>query len=211
MLVDSFHDTGVFFASFLCGQIVGFIFDIFRGYRKNKKVSKNMLSVQDSVFCAIAFYLFYKTVCLTNFGEIRWYTVAGAIMGLLLYFVAESCHILKVINIVWKGIFSVTGFFSKGFHRIFMFFKNALLKTKKEFFKAFSQRKPCFRQISIKKATKTRQNDVWFCKIFFEKNLYILKKIVYNIQVWIMDYCILWVIPIVKAIVLHTIHLFIKG
>ena len=36
MLVDSFHDTGVFFASFLCGQIVGFIFDIFRGYRKNK-------------------------------------------------------------------------------------------------------------------------------------------------------------------------------
>ncbi len=157
MLVDSFHDTGVFLASFLCGQLVGLILDVFRGYRKNKRVSKNILAAQDSFFCAISFYLFYKTVCLTNSGDIRWYTIIGAVLGLVLYFVAESIYIVKITTGIWKGIFSAYAGVKGVFCKAFAYPKKLLLILKNRFIKGFDRVKNNFRQFFIKKPDKKQK------------------------------------------------------
>ena len=160
MLVDSFHDTGVFLASFMCGQLIGLVLDVFRGYRKNKKVSKNILAAQDSLFCAIAFYLFYKTVCLTNFGDIRWYTVLGAFFGTVLYFVAESIYIIRITTGIWKAFFSVAEGVKKVFRKVFGLPGRLFSALKKKFLNGIYRDGSRFRQFFIKNPFKKLKKDM---------------------------------------------------
>lgn len=90
MIVNSYHDIKVFSLCLLCGSVTGLIFDFFRSLRKSVTTGKNMTAFQDALFCAIAFYLFTKTVDLTNNGDLRWYEFAGMFFGLAVYFLWMS-------------------------------------------------------------------------------------------------------------------------
>lgn len=107
MIVNSYHDITVFFLCFLCGCVTGFIFDFFRSLRKSVNTGKNMTAFQDALFCAIAFFLFTKTVDLTNDGDLRWYEFAGMFFGLVMYFLWISKFMLLIMTKICRLVVKI--------------------------------------------------------------------------------------------------------
>ena len=117
MIVSNSRDFLAFAALFVCGQCTGVVFDIFRAMRCAKAPGRRTLALQDTLLCAIGFYIFSLAADTFSGGELRWYVFAGFIPGAVLYFLCESRLVL--------------GFFSKLFIFVFRIFSKVfgLLKT----------------------------------------------------------------------------------
>ena len=102
MLVNSPHDIAVLLMTFVCGQFTGVIFDVFRAFRCVYPPGKNMIAAQDIVFCALAFFLFSKTLEIFNQGDVRWFEIAGVLLGFLLYLSAESSFVKPVLTAFFR-------------------------------------------------------------------------------------------------------------
>ena len=91
----------LFIMFILNGGIIGILFDIFRILRKSFKTSDFITSIQDILFCvATGIFLIYSIFIFNN-GEIRLYVITGLLIGLLLYMLLLSKHIIKIsINII---------------------------------------------------------------------------------------------------------------
>ena len=104
MTVDSSHDIFIFVLSLICGVLSGLIFDIFRAMRSVFKSGKSWVAIQDIVFCAIVFVMFSYVVNNCNNGSVRWYEIAGAVLGVMLYYSTISFALLKIFKFVLKII-----------------------------------------------------------------------------------------------------------
>lgn len=145
----------VFWCCFLCGQAVGIVCDIMRSFRRCVKNGRVSVAVQDIFLCAFAFAIFSYSINTCNDGALRWYEFASFGGSIVLYYSAESSHIMKIfvriISSIVKPVKTVFSrltalynslkcFFGLHFKKIYM-----LLKT---FF-------GCVRQFCMKKTSKT--------------------------------------------------------
>ena len=112
MIVSTSRDFLAFAAVFVCGQCVGLVFDIFRALRCAHTPGRRTLALQDTLLCAIGFYMFSCTTDAFSCGELRWYVFAGFILGATLYFLCESRFVLFAFSKLFIFIFRV---FSKAF------------------------------------------------------------------------------------------------
>ena len=98
---------------FIIGLFIGFIFDIFRGFRKSFKLPNILVDLQDIVFLIISGLMFFRSILIFNNGQLRFYLVLSSIIGIVIYALtlSESCVIIiKVIfrllkltaNLIWK-------------------------------------------------------------------------------------------------------------
>ncbi|MBQ4528335.1 MAG: spore cortex biosynthesis protein YabQ [Clostridia bacterium] len=156
MIVDSSHDICVFLWCLVCGFVIGAVFDLFRAFRKNVEVGKNMLAFQDALFCAFVFFSFTKTVELSNNGDLRWYEFIGAFLGIAMYFMWLS----RVSLIIMTGFI---GFCLKFVSSICCFFKRIFSAVLKPIYAVCRRAKALFnalfgsfRQKLIKKAPKNK-------------------------------------------------------
>lgn len=104
MIVNSSHDIYVFVWCFFCGVVAGVLFDVFRALRKNIKFGTGAIAFQDALYCAMSFYIFTKTVDITNNGELRWYEFAGLFFGTVIYFLHISRFALLLFTKICAGI-----------------------------------------------------------------------------------------------------------
>lgn len=107
MLVSTSHDFLVFASVFVCGQCTGLVFDIFRAFRCAHTPGRRMLALQDTLLCAIGFYMFSYTADTFACGELRWYVFAGYILGAVLYFLCESRFAMFFFSKLFIFIFRV--------------------------------------------------------------------------------------------------------
>lgn len=121
MIVDSYHDLKVFFLCMLCTAITGFVFDLFRALRRAMKTGAKMTAFEDALFCAVAFYLFTKTVDLSNNGELRWFEFAGMFFGISMYFLWVSKFALMFLTKIWTVIFKLLSVFRCFFQKVLHF------------------------------------------------------------------------------------------
>ena len=80
---------------FIIGLFIRFIFDLFRGFRKNFKISDILVDLQDIFFLVISGYLFFRSVVLFNNGNIRFYIVIATVMrncNLLFDIIRKLCY-----------------------------------------------------------------------------------------------------------------------
>lgn len=154
MLVDTYHDLAVFVCSFACGQLTGFVFDIFRAMRKAFVPGKKALALQDALFCAVAFYIISQTVSITNNGDLRWYIFAALILGIVLYFSLESPAVLPLMAktcVLLKKILSKLKSF---FQKLGTFLIKPFVQVKKWFLSVKDKILLVFRRLSLKKSPK---------------------------------------------------------
>ncbi|MBR2371548.1 MAG: spore cortex biosynthesis protein YabQ [Clostridia bacterium] len=80
-MTDSVIQPRVFFCCIVLGAVVYFAYKL-----THAKRCKNifLLSLQDVVFCIIAFALLWRGLLFVNCGQIRWYCVVGILLGYLL-------------------------------------------------------------------------------------------------------------------------------
>ena len=65
---------------FIIGLFIGFIFDIFRGFRKSFKTINFLVDLQDILFFIISGLIYFKSVIIFNNGNLRLYLVASSII-----------------------------------------------------------------------------------------------------------------------------------
>lgn len=87
-------------SSILMGIIITFVYDFILIGRKVARHSLFFISVEDFIFwtvCAVAvFYMLYKE----NNGILRWFAVAGAAFGMLLYKKIIGIHLVNIMSTV---------------------------------------------------------------------------------------------------------------
>ena len=87
----------VFIGAFVCGLIVGFIYDIFRVFRKIVKSGIKYIGVQDMFFWVVAASVVFIYIFTMNDGELRWYEFFGIAIGTLSYGVLLSRFARKIL------------------------------------------------------------------------------------------------------------------
>ena len=116
---------------FIIGLFIGFIFDLFRGFRKSFKTSNIVVDIQDVLFLLISGVLFFRSVVIFNSGDIRFYLVLSTFLGILIYSltISESCVI--IVNVILRTIKFTVQVFFKFILKIFISLKKFLYSFRK--------------------------------------------------------------------------------
>ncbi|MGN0377083.1 MAG: spore cortex biosynthesis protein YabQ [Suilimivivens sp.] len=106
---DIAREVVFLFHSFLLGAVITFVYDGFLILRKLFRHTVFLISLEDLVFwiaCAIGvFCVLYEE----NNGTLRWFAVAGAALGMLIYKKTLSPLIIHVIFKVFSYLFHILG------------------------------------------------------------------------------------------------------
>lgn len=97
------------FHSFLLGAVITFVYDGFLILRKLFKHTIFLISLEDLIFwiaCALSvFYVLYEE----NNGMLRWFAVAGAAVGMIIYKKTLSPLIIFTVTKLLSFVFNLTG------------------------------------------------------------------------------------------------------
>ena len=136
MTINQLH---LFIIFLINGIIIGFVFDIFRVFRKSFRHKDYIINIQDILFWLITGIILLYSSFTFNDGELRLFMILSAFLGFIIYLLTLSKITIK-INV--KIIF----FLKKILNKII---KIILLPIRKFFFKPFT-----FLVINIKKSFK---------------------------------------------------------
>ena len=94
----------IFCLFFIIGLFIGFIFDLFRSFRKNFKMNNIFIDLQDIFFLIISGIMFFRSIVVFNSGDIRFYMIFATISGILIYAltISESCVI--IFDVILKSV-----------------------------------------------------------------------------------------------------------
>ena len=110
------HEAFVFLCSALAGALIFLIYDLFRIIRRRSESGALLIHIQDGTFWLAALAIMFFVIFQVNNGILRFYQLAGAGLGALLYGLTLSPWVLKLFLLA-------VDFFSK----IFKFFLKILL------------------------------------------------------------------------------------
>jgi len=113
------------------GFIVGFIFDFFRGYRKLKKSSTFVVTIQDIIYFVIVIIIMLTCIILFLNTEIRAYIFIAILIGILIYEKIFSKFFLKIIMNFYKISNNFFKFLVLPMSLLFYFFKEIYIFLKK--------------------------------------------------------------------------------
>lgn len=154
-----------FFYFLLIGFMLGIIFDFFRAYRKIKKSSVFLVTVQDIIFFVIVTIIILLSIIFLLNTAIRFYIFLALAMGIYLYTKIFSRFIIKIImkfyetiDKFFKIIFLPITLITQLLKKIYQFLKKILKKCCKKFlYVIFIIRKTIFGK--FKKQKKVINND----------------------------------------------------
>ena len=123
-----------FFIYVIVGILLGFIFDIFRAFRKSIKNSNVATNIEDILFVIISFIIIAMVVQIVSKGELRFYILLGIILGILIYFLSVSKYIITgetwILKSIIKILKSIYNFFIKFSKKINVLILKFLNKVK---------------------------------------------------------------------------------
>ncbi len=163
MEISKLHEIFVVCGCFMCGAVLGFIFDIFRSVRKCFKFKDKTVAMQDLGYWIIALAVIYTAVYYLNFAEIRIYQFLFMIFGSYIYIKLLSRYagniLCKIIMLLCRFLKFLTGTLCVPFKLIYKIVKKLILSPLRAFF-GIIYRKLTKTTHKIKKITSK------FCKRF---------------------------------------------
>ena len=96
MILSMSGQAWLFLFTVITGFVIGFIYDIFRILRKTIPHSYLMVQLEDILYWICVSLLMFYFMLHRNYGEIRLFSIAGAALGGVLYFLTLSPVIIKV-------------------------------------------------------------------------------------------------------------------
>lgn len=120
----------LFFLFTLNGLIIGLLFDLFRISRRVFKTNNIITYIEDVIFWILSgFIILYSSFTFNN-GELRFYMFIAILIGIIMYMLFVSSHI---INICVTFLTILKNFFNK-FIRIILIPFKFLYKIMRKFF-----------------------------------------------------------------------------
>lgn len=87
---------------------MGFLYDFIRIARRSVKHSNLMVQIEDIIYWVVVALAMFLLMLSQNYGEIRLFSIAGMVIGMVIYFLTLSHIFLKVsvaiINLIKKII-----------------------------------------------------------------------------------------------------------
>ena len=122
----------LFFIFIINGIIIGLLFDFFRILRKTFETKDFVTYIEDVIFWILTGTIILYSIFRFNNGEIRLFMFLGIIIGLTIYILCLSNHVIKVnvflFKIMKKGISKVVHIVLVPFSFIIKFFKKMFFK-----------------------------------------------------------------------------------
>lgn len=137
----------------IVGGIIGLLFDVFRILRRCFKTSDIITYIHDILFLLTSGLILLFSIFIINNGEIRGFMFLGITIGLIIYLLVLSKHI---INISTKFLLFIKKIILRPIRKIFNIIKKIVVKIKNIIVKKL------YKKIKIR--IKERKN-----KIFKEK------------------------------------------
>lgn len=90
MILSLSAQANLFLATVVAGAVIGLIYDILRIFRRIIPHKGIFVQAEDALYwLCVIFFMFY-VLLIKNSGEIRFFTVYGAFLGMLIYFLIAS-------------------------------------------------------------------------------------------------------------------------
>lgn len=83
------------------GFMVGFFYDFLRLIRKFIKHSALACNIQDAIYWALVLVAVFYFMLNYFYGELRFFSVLGFFIGMILYFFSISELVLKILSTIW--------------------------------------------------------------------------------------------------------------
>lgn len=96
MILSMSEQTWLFLTTVAAGFVIGFVYDIFRILRKTVPHNDFIVQIEDILYCVAVSLLMFYFMLHRNYGEIRFFSIAGAALGMILYFCTLSPLVMKV-------------------------------------------------------------------------------------------------------------------
>lgn len=108
MILSMSEQSLLFCTTVIAGMIMGFLYDWIRVARRMIRHSYIMVQIEDIIYWILAVVGIFMLLLSRNYGEIRLFSLAGVLIGMVLYFFTVSHLFLKVsvgiLNIIKKII-----------------------------------------------------------------------------------------------------------
>lgn len=126
------NQANLFLIFAINGVIIGLVFDIFRILRKSFKTSDVVTTLEDILFWLITGIIVLYSIFIFNNGEIRFFMFLGIFLGIMLYMLLLSSHIIKfsvkVIAIIKRAVAFIFKILISPIQFIYKIIKNMLKK-----------------------------------------------------------------------------------
>ncbi len=111
MSQEIFTELAVFMQSFLAGVTVILAYDMLRILRKVIRHGTILLAIEDLLYWIGCALFLFQVLFRINDGQIRWYSLAGIAMGMMLYNFTLSAILVKYTSAVIQRILKLSGNF----------------------------------------------------------------------------------------------------
>ncbi len=102
--MDITAEVYAFLTMVYCGILMGVLFDIYRQKRRRFRKIKILDSIEDILFWIIQAGVLFLFLYWSNYGEIRMFSIMGAIAGAVLYHYTLSFIVVKILDIIFSAI-----------------------------------------------------------------------------------------------------------
>lgn len=147
MSISMGEQTSTFILTVCVGFFIGFVYDLFRILRKTLKHVNIFTQLEDLIFWIFVSLVMYYILLSKNYGEVRAFSIIGAFIGMIIYFMTLSQIFVpitvKTIGLIKKCIvfiikiaFIPINFVIKLVKYPYNFFKNLFIHLKKLSLKA---------------------------------------------------------------------------
>jgi spore cortex biosynthesis protein YabQ len=103
----------------IVGAVLATVFDIFRAYRKYKKVNRRFVMFQDIIFFLIALFILIFSIILLLDNSLRLYLFIAMFLGIVIYLSIFSRFVVKIYINIFKLYSKILTFILLPFKLIF--------------------------------------------------------------------------------------------
>lgn len=104
MILSLSYQATLFLSTIAIGGILGFLYDIFRILRITFPHPNFLIQLEDAVYWVLVVLTMFLFMLHKNYGEIRFFSVCGAFLGMLLYFFTLSLLVMAISGAVVSAI-----------------------------------------------------------------------------------------------------------
>lgn len=163
MILSLSSQARLFLATVAVGGLLGMLFDMFRIFRLAIPHKSFLLQIEDAVYWILVLFTMFFFMMHKNYGEIRFFSVCGAFLGMLLYFFTLSFLVMSVsgwiihaVKYLLKLFFTIV---STPFVLLFKLFSPPVKKVK-----GFAVKKTK-KMLHFSKAYGTIKKRNWKCRL----------------------------------------------
>lgn len=96
MILSMSGQAWLFFGTVAAGFAIGLVYDFFRILRRVLSHRQWLVQLEDAIYWLVVSFLMFYFMLQQNYGEIRFFSIVGAALGLVIYFCSISLVFMRV-------------------------------------------------------------------------------------------------------------------